>query len=138
MRVNRWRAIVSDYGVCIALCVATLAGCDNLRHGAVVQSASISPKPVSRISVPLPVRALLIPSGEPDCELKTTDPNADDRQKLDYERQCYRHAEIIARDRVRHLQSSVRRMARAINRCQWFAAQPGGLKPFDMTGTLTE
>ena len=71
-------------------------------------------------------RPVMVSPLEPDCELK--DPNADERQKLDYERQCYRHAEIIARDRLRLLQASVRRTARAINRCQWFGAQPRGLK----------
>jgi hypothetical protein len=70
---------------------------------------------------------------EPDCELK--DPSADERQKLDYERQCYRHAEIIARDRLRLLQASVRRTTRTINRCQWFAAQPHSLKAI---ASLTE
>ena len=29
------------------------------------------------------------------------------RAKLDYERQCYRHAEIIARGKLRNLQTSV-------------------------------
>lgn len=102
----------------ILLCMAPLAGCDNLRHALVAQPASIAAWPIAKASIPLPVHALLIAPEEPDCEFKTTDPNADERQKLDYERQCYRHAEIIARERLRLLQASVRRMARAINHSQ--------------------
>jgi hypothetical protein len=48
----------------------------------------------------------------PDCELKTqpqsgqADPAAE-RTKLDYERQCYRHAELIVRGRLQRLQVAV-------------------------------
>src|SRR5262245_7522334 len=119
MCLNRWSAWAS--ALCILLNTATLAGCDNLRHAPIVRPAS-SPARPSAVSIPLPARTLLVALEEPDCELK--DPNADERQKLDYERQCYRHAGIIARERMRLLQASVRRTARAINRCQSFAAQP--------------
>jgi hypothetical protein len=88
------------------------------------------------VSIPLPARTLLVAPEEPDCELK--DPNADERQKLDYERQCYRHAGIIARERMRLLQASVRRTAQAINRCQWFAAQPRGPQSLTAISLLTE
>ena len=86
------------------------------------------------MSIPLPARTLLVALEEPDCELK--DPNADERQKLDYERQCYRHAGIIARERMRLLQASVRRTARAINRCQ--ATQPRGPQSLTAISLLTE
>jgi hypothetical protein len=63
------------------------------------------------VSIPLsPVRdrELLNPPAAPDCEFKTSDdPKADERQKLDYERQCYRHAEMIVRSRLHLLQASV-------------------------------
>jgi len=49
-------------------------------------------------------QALLAPQPEPDCEFKTTGTDADERQKLDYERQCYRHAEMIVRSRLKLLQ----------------------------------
>ena len=55
--------------------------------------------------IPLPAASLLSPQPEPICEL--TDTNANERQKLDYERQCYRHAEMIVRDRLQLLQKSV-------------------------------
>src|SRR5262249_42291727 len=35
--------------------------------------------------------------------------------KLDYERQCYRHAALIAYDRLERLQTSVRETVKAIN-----------------------
>jgi hypothetical protein len=55
--------------------------------------------------------ALLSPQPEPDCVFKTDDPNATERQQLDYERQCYRHAEMIARNRLEMLQSAIRQRA---------------------------
>jgi hypothetical protein len=114
MCLNRWSA--SAAALCILLNTAMLAGCDNLRYAPIVQPASSPARPMSAVSIPMPARALLVEPVEPDCELK--DPNADERQKLDYERQCYRHAEIIARERMRLLQASVRRTARTIKRCQ--------------------
>jgi hypothetical protein len=136
MRLNRAQVFNACCGLWIALCAATLVGCEHVRDGAVVRSASVSPKPksASRTSVPLPDRALLIASVAPDCEFKTTDPNADERQKLDYERQCYRHAEIIVRDRLKRLQSSVRRTARVIDHCRLSAAWPDHLEPFEVAG----
>ena len=60
-----------------------------------------------------PDKALLKPQPAPDCEFrgadaKTMDPDLFARLKLDYERQCYRRAEKIARDRLRVLQASAR------------------------------
>jgi hypothetical protein len=60
-----------------------------------------------------PDRALLAPQPAPDCEfkrsdLKTVDPDQWERLKLDYERQCYQHAEKMVRDRLRLLQASIR------------------------------
>jgi hypothetical protein len=95
----------------------------------------MAPRPMSRAPIPMPVRELLVAPEEPDCELK--DPNADERQKLDYERQCYRHAEMIVRERMRLLQASVRRLAKAVDRCQWAGAQPGELKPLVSASTFT-
>lgn len=134
MRLNRRSAPASALG--ILLFAATLVGCDNLRHAVIVQPARNPARPTSAASIPMPARALLVALEKPDCELK--DPNADERQKLDYERQCYRHAEIIAHERLQLLQASVRRTARAITRCRRFAAQSRGLKSMAATATLTE
>jgi hypothetical protein len=61
----------------------------------------------SKTPIPLPAAPLLSPQPEPRCEFETTDTNTDERQKLDYERQCYRHAEMIVRSRLQLLQISV-------------------------------
>jgi hypothetical protein len=63
------------------------------------------PAPVAMVD-----RALLTPQPEPNCEYKGSPAATSEetlRAKLDYERQCYRHAEIIARNRLRLLQASV-------------------------------
>jgi hypothetical protein len=67
----------------------------------------------SKAGVQLPRRVLLAPPKEPNCEFHGqsgqagADADAVLRMKLDYERQCYRHAEMIARNRLRQLQTSV-------------------------------
>ena len=96
-------------GISIALCAVALAGCDQIGHGATLRSANVAVSKTtgSTMPIPQPVRARLVPQPEPKCEFATTDPNSDERQMLDYERQCYRHAEMIVRDRLHHLQSSV-------------------------------
>jgi hypothetical protein len=72
-----------------------------------------SPNVPSR-NVTSPTQALLKPQPEPDCTFPETDTAADERQKLDYERQCYRHAEMIARARLQLLQESVAKTATAV------------------------
>jgi hypothetical protein len=62
--------------------------------------------------IPLPPEALLIRQPEPSC--KAPDSSLDERQKLDYERQCYRHAEIIVRERLDLLQGSVGKTISAV------------------------
>jgi hypothetical protein len=72
-------------------------------------TGSISP--ASRTAIPLPDEALLTPQPEPQCEFKTqpgqTDAATERVMKLDYEQQCYRHAEIIVRNRLQLLQVAV-------------------------------
>jgi len=58
-------------------------------------------------------RALFAPQPAPNCEYKgsdldTVDPDVWPRLKLDFERRCYQHAEMIARNRLRLLQTSAR------------------------------
>jgi len=150
MRLNLGQIPKACCVLLVVLCTATLEGCEQFRQGAVVRSASVSPKNAKAVCrpktvskqeaasrpraasgpVPLPARELLTAPVAPDCEFRASDPNADERQKLDYERQCYRHAEIIARDRLARLQSSVRTMA--VDHCQWSATRPGELESFDV------
>jgi hypothetical protein len=76
------------------------------------------------MNVPLPERALLEQLQAPRCEYrmshsrKADSPAADTseelRSKLDYEAQCYRHAEMIARARLKSLQKSVSRTVVAL------------------------
>jgi len=68
---------------------------------------------ITKTAMPLPAPDLLAPLPEPDCTFDTTRATADDRQKLDYERQCYRHAEIIIRARFERLQDEVGKMIKA-------------------------
>jgi hypothetical protein len=112
----------------IVLCAMLLAGCDYAGRR-LVQPANTDRSTASGAGtrIPLPTVAQLAPQPEPDCEFPTTDSNADDRQKLDYERQCYRHAEMIARARLRVLQRSVARTIRAIKHCDGCGSQSAGL-----------
>ena len=61
--------------------------------------------------IPLSDRSLLEPQPSPDCTFKGPLSNPvtaeEMRMKLDYEQQCYRQAESIARDRLLQLQNSV-------------------------------
>jgi hypothetical protein len=69
-----------------------------------------------RSTIPLPAAPLLSPQPEPTCDLETTGSNANERQKLDYEGQCYRHAEMIVRSRLQLLQDSVDKTIGAFKR----------------------
>ena len=68
----------------------------------------------SRTAIPLPAAPLLSPQPQPSCEFETAESKVEERQKLDYEQQCYRHAEIIARDRLQLLQDSIDKTISAI------------------------
>ena len=99
------------------------------------RSAIASRKP----KIPLPDRALLKPQDEPDCGLQVAQqtPNNDERAAtsgmetgsisrggpspelaqriaLEYERECYRMAEARVRARLKQLQFSMARMAKAV------------------------
>jgi len=91
-------------------------------------------RPGSRTRIPLPSQALLKLQPKPYCEFKATgreddksqpqrsqtDSSTDDslRMKFDYERQCYRHAEILVRARLRLLQASVGETIKAVKRSE--------------------
>ena len=97
------------------LCAATAAGC--ARHPD-QQVAGMDPAEFQSCQS---VRPLLEPQPAPDCEfresnLKTVDSDAFARLKLDYERECYRRAEKLARDRLRLLQHSNRCEIRPVRR----------------------
>jgi hypothetical protein len=65
----------------------------------------------AELRVRRPDPALLEPQLAPDCEfkradLKVVDPDEWARLKTEYERQCYRDAERLARERLSQLQAS--------------------------------
>ena len=128
LRCNPLRVLAFSLGV--ASCAAMLAGCYYGGRGAEAVQPYGSKAPGSSPRIPLPALALLAPQSEPNCEFTTTDPNSDERQRLDYERQCYRHAEMIVRARLRLLQRSVAKTIRAIKHCDWCGSQPAGFGAF--------
>jgi hypothetical protein len=65
-----------------------------------------------RTRIPLPDSALLTPPQKPVCEFRESNPNV--RQKLEYERECYRQSEIILRVRLQKLQRSIKRTINAV------------------------
>ncbi len=93
--------------VLVLVAGALLAGC--AEHQTQIASAK---------GIPLPEKALLEPQPEPDCRFKGADAKADDRQKLDYQQQCYRQAEMIVHERLRRLQRSVAKTIEAVKRTE--------------------
>jgi hypothetical protein len=107
----------------LALSTCVLAGC-----------GSDLAVPEVRARVPLPKTALLTRLPAPSCEYRTasldtpakrsdaqpaaSNGDPDVRTKLDYERQCYRHAELIARARLTSLQDAVKDTVKAVKRTE--------------------
>ena len=84
-------------------------------------------RPGSTPSIPLPSRTLLAPPSAVDCTFKDGPEAADNapkptpaeaiaavRAKLDYERQCYRHHEIILLNGLQQLQAAVGETIKAV------------------------
>jgi hypothetical protein len=114
------RARLSGPMLALASCAATVGGC---AHGfsadGTKMSAVVPPSPRARTAqIPLPSPARLRRQPAPDCTFRgqaSTPPTAEEtRQRLDYEQQCYRHAEIIVRGRLHELQDSVYGMIKAV------------------------
>jgi hypothetical protein len=112
----------------VAVSAATLVGCAEYPCDDfdISPTASKDTARGSRARLPLPDRALLTAQPEPDCEVKATAPDAAKgaeqsdpkaslalRIKLEYERECYRKAEMRVRDRLKRLQASMAEIIRA-------------------------
>ena len=85
--------------------------------GAPVESQGAASNTVTPI--PVPSAALLEPQPEPACLFPVeVDPKSDsaDRAKLEYERLCYKHAEIVVRSRLQLLQDSVSDTIKALSK----------------------
>jgi len=118
---RRKHAQLSACLLAVAFYAVTLAGCDRTGRGATVSSTAntyIATSAGSRTPIPLPGRTLLNPQPEPDCEIKTTEPETDDLTKREYEGYCYRHAEMIVRSRLQLLQRSVDKTIKAVKRSE--------------------
>jgi hypothetical protein len=134
---RRKHAQLSACVLVVAFYAVTLTGCDRAERGFLGSSTAnthisnrtanthiskrtanthISKRVGSRTPIPLPDRTLLTPPPEPDCEIKTTEPENDELTKREYEAHCYRHAEMIVRDRLELLQSSVDKTIKAVKR----------------------
>jgi len=79
----------------------------------------------------LPTDAIALPDQalpEFNCEFKAA--GVDDARaaqaKLDYELQCYQHAEMIVRDRLQRLQASVGETIKAVDRSEQGVVKPAG------------
>jgi hypothetical protein len=99
-------------------------------------------QPGSKPSIPLPRRTLLTPPPDVDCTFKDSSNAADIapsptsaeavaavRMKLDYERQCYRHNEIILRNGLEQLQAAVDETIKAVTGNDRSAASAANGKP---------
>ena len=92
--------------------LASLAAC---APGASPETALAAPAQARAETQETPIcrpdPALLAPQSAPDCRfgrptLKTLDPDQWARLKVEYERQCYQHAEKVVHERLRLLQSA--------------------------------
>jgi hypothetical protein len=142
------------FAVAMVAAASVLAGADANAQSSICPAASTG-RPVgsgARTLIPLPDRALLVPPAEFNCESNASrdetvkafdrwiartrdqpsespaqaDPGAALRAKLDYERQCYQHAEKTLRGRLLELQASTREMVKAVATC---AAASTGSSP---------
>jgi hypothetical protein len=126
--IDRRRASlrVALAGACA--CLAATVGCAPDFRGRPHGDAGDGPATMDRLSrlVPLPSPALLSPQAAPSCPplaRKDNDPSLTQRMMLEFERECYRRAEIEVRDRLRRLQGSVAGTIRAIKRLEQAARQ---------------
>ena len=84
------------------------------RNGGDQPTARSAPKRVTDAVVPEAASAAMVPPGpaaDRDVELAA-------RIKLEYERECYRQAELRVRERLRQLQSSVGETIKPVDRAQ--------------------
>jgi len=85
-------------------------------------------------AIPLPGQALLEPTAKINCGFTSSSlndgqgqsdarPNSTLSMQLDYERQCYRHTEMILNNGLRRLQAAVGETINAINKCRSIASR---------------
>jgi len=111
----RWAAAT----LATAVSVVTIGGCAPTFTANGSRNSAKSIRHIDTIStapIPRPDQALLRRQAKPDCAFRgpLSDPITaeETRQKLDYQLQCYRQAETIARARLEQLQDSVQEMTK--------------------------
>jgi hypothetical protein len=103
--------------VAALLATCALAGCGS--EIADQRLASLKPKLERQRPPNCEYRtARLDKAGARQTDGQPTAADAEQRAKLDYERQCYRHAEIIARNRLRSLQDAVEVRVKPVKRTE--------------------
>jgi hypothetical protein len=104
--------------IAIGFCAGMLAACNHVDERGVgttdTATKRFSTHARSRTPIPLPDQALLRSQPKPDCEFRAAGVAADNPQKLDYERICYRQSEAIVRSRLGRLQNSIRKTIEAV------------------------
>jgi hypothetical protein len=119
----------------------SMAGCGLAGCGSDLIDSERSPR-VSRAKLAQERVALLKRQPPPNCEYRATredsakrqadsspppgdaNPDAALRTKLDYERQCYRHAEMIARARLTSLQGAIQNGEKAASYAEGSRSAP--------------
>ena len=107
--------VLPTHFLLIALGATLLAGCDTppLPESALLQPALLQPQPPPRCSPKGEAGQRKQQPAPAGASAKATDTaDAAALRKLDYEAQCYRHAEMIARNRLGRLQNSVQDMVK--------------------------
>jgi hypothetical protein len=107
--------VLPTHFLLIALGATLLVGCDTapLPESALVQPALLQPQPPPRCSPNAEAGKRKQQPAPAGASAKATDAtDAAALRKLDYEAQCYRHAEMIARNRLARLQNSLQGMAK--------------------------
>lgn len=113
-------------------CLAVTVGCAPEYRSRSYGDADAGPATMDRLSrlLPLPGPALLSAQPAPDCPAlarRDSDQSLTQRMMLEFERECYRQAEIRVRERLQRLQGSVAGTIRAIKRLERAARQQSSL-----------
>ena len=114
-----WRSValrrsgLSGRRLLIVCAAAVLAGCAAYSTERGTPPGAAIAGSTSRGTAALPDQALLKTQPAPACDYKSggtpqPDPAEAQRMKLDYERQCYRHAELLVRARLGRLQDAIK------------------------------
>jgi hypothetical protein len=115
-------------GLLVAGATVTLAESSAKSHSKPTEKATVTkgvPLPPSppaprdaSLAIPLPSPELLERQGEPDCEIPPSDRllgAIPETTRLIYERQCYKNAETVVREKLQLLQEAIAGTVKALN-----------------------